>query len=709
MNFDVNTLSFVISLIDLLLVILFLLQYRINKNFSGPGWWMLGFSCTSISFMFLLLQPLMLNDILSIALTDTFFISGGIMIFIGILKFNGKPVRIDLLFILLGVLVILSFVAVFTSYMHHVLIALVTGTLGTLSAVTFWVLINQQNPSIRTSALFIGLVLGVYALILGIWAVNAILSLWQINLIDPDWSRTYGMLATLVIHLFLTAGLIFMINQRLNGEMVSAKANLLVSQKMYETFLNSTTDIAFLKDHELRYRMVNESQLLFFGKERSDLIGKTDFDLMPTEAAELCRASDLETIRSGECLIHIEQAGGRIYETRKFPVRLPDGKTGVGAFIRDITEARRAEEALNEERYLMRALMDSLPDRIYFKDMQSRFIRINKAHAESFGLKVGEEVGKSDFDFFTPEHAQEAFADEQMIIQSGQSLIKEERETWADRPETWVSTIKLPLRNQKGVIIGTCGISRDITANKQAEEEIRMKNRQLETINTEKDKLFSIIAHDLRSPFNALLGLTELMTDETEEITLAQMKGMAATLRKSACLLDTQLGNLLEWSRLQRNVVTANLIKHKLNQVVDAELELFSEVTQHKNICLTNLIPDDIHVSADLQMLHSILRNLLANGIKFTKRGGAVLLTCKNVKDGFVEISIKDSGIGMSQDIRDHLFSLDAPINRRGTDGEPSSGLGLVICKELIEKQGGKIWVESQEGVGSTFFFTLQQ
>ncbi len=429
---------------------------------------------------------------------------------------------------------------------------------------------------------------------------------------------------------------------------------------------------------------------------------------MPEGLADNCHHTDQEVMDSGQTKINYEKVGNSIYETRKFPVQLINGMMGVGAFIRDITEARRAEEDLTREQYLMNALMNNLPDHIYFKDKESRFIRINKAHSESFGLsRPGEELGKTDFDFFTEEHARQAYEDEQAIILSGKPLVQEERETRANRPDTWVSTIKLPLLNHEGTIIGTFGISRDITERKKSEAEIEVKNQQLEQMNAEKDKLFSIIAHDLRSPFNALLGLTELMTDESEMLTLTDMKKLAGMLRKSANSLNNQLGNLLEWSRIQMNVISIDPVLQNLKLAVDTELELFTEAAQQKYIRIFNSISESIQVSTDKQMLHSILRNLLANAIKFTKPGGEVTLAANCMTDDRVEISVSDTGIGMSQDMLGRLFKLSSEVYRKGTEGEPSSGLGLIICKELVEKQGGRIWAESEEGVGSTFRFTL--
>jgi|GEM_PF-2300198 len=705
---DLKTLSIIISLVDFLLALILLVQYRISKNYDGPGWWVLGFASTSLSFTLMLLRGFIGEGDFCIIAGNILFVASGFLIYIGVFKFIGKRLNLK---IPISILLILILAMVYFTCADDRLtlrVALVAGALGVLSLLTFRALIIHKLTVIRFSAIFSGLVLAVYGLILLGWSAEAFMGSPAEALNDPNWYQAFGILVTLIIHVFLAFGLVFMVNQRVRGEMDEAKESMSLSQQMYQTFLDSTEDLIFLKDDKLQYRMTNTAQTAFFGLSEDEIIDKTDFDLMPDDAAEICQATDSEVLTSGLTRIHFETVGDRIFETRKFPVKLISGKIGVGGFIRDITKSRKAAEALDKEQYLMNALMDTLPDHIYFKDTKSRFIRINKAHADSFGLRGSDEaVGKSDFDFYADEHARKAWEDEQNIIKTGDPLFLEEKETWIDQPDTWASTVKLPLRNREGEIVGTFGISRDITGRILAEEEIQQKNRQLEKLVSEKDKLFSIIAHDLRSPFNAFLGLTELMADEEESLSIADMRRMAQTVRKSAYSLNNQLGNLLEWSRIQMDVIAVTPVAQNLRQAAETERELFAEASGQKKVTIINSIPDDIEVCADKQMLHSILRNLLANGIKFTGADGTITIHANRQSDGCVLISVSDTGIGMSEDILNSLFALTKPVYRLGTDGEPSSGLGLIICKELVEKQGGRISAHSTEGNGSTFVFTL--
>jgi PAS domain S-box-containing protein len=494
---------------------------------------------------------------------------------------------------------------------------------------------------------------------------------------------------------------------------------------------------------------------------------------------------------------------------------------------------KQKEHELEKEKILMQALMDNIPDNIYFKDRESRIIRSSKAHANSFHLEDPvDAIGKTDFDFFSEEHASDAFHDEQMIIEKGITISKEEKETWPDRPDTWVSTTKAPLLDHQGSIIGTFGISRDITKRKRAEELLQQseekfrtiienlgegvaivneneefifsnpmaeeifgvkkggliglnlrefmtkaqfqevinqtgqrklgkhskyeneitrsngekrlilvstvpkydssgnfegtvgvfrditqrkndeliiqnQNIELKEINSQKDKLFSIIAHDLRSPFNSFLGLTELMEKELHQMTMGEIQTIAHNMKESATRIYNLLSNLLEWTRMQRGMIEVTPQHFLLNDVAQQCTEALMETALAKSIEITNGIPNDFEVFADPNMLQIIIHNLLTNALKFTPKQGKVTIKASRLNTDEIEISVSDTGIGMKEEMAENLFRIDVNSNRPGTNGEPSTGLGLLLCKEFIEKHHGEIKVTSEVEKGSTFSFTL--
>jgi len=178
-------------------------------------------------------------------------------------------------------------------------------------------------------------------------------------------------------------------------------------------------------------------------------------------------------------------------------------------------------------------------------------------------------------------------------------------------------------------------------------------------------------------------------------------------MRGAASKLYNLLENLLEWSRMQQGLVSFAPEKTQFFQLVEAIKPIASEPAKTKEIELTFDIPVELSVFADSIMVQSVMRNLISNAIKFTPKGGRVSVSAKATIDNGVEFSVHDTGIGMSPAMIDNLFRLDLPTNRKGTEGEPSTGLGLMICKDFIDKHSGKLWVESEEGKGSIFYFTL--
>lgn len=247
----------------------------------------------------------------------------------------------------------------------------------------------------------------------------------------------------------------------------------------------------------------------------------------------------------------------------------------------------------------------------------------------------------------------------------------------------------------------------DISDRKRAEAEVIRKNIELQRVNAEKDRFFSIIAHDLRSPFNGFLGLTELMAESLSGMTFDEIHKMVMMMKNGANNLNQLLGNLLEWSRMERGMFVFAPKSCLLGPRIDQSLSSVRESAAKKRITIDCQIPEDTEVCADDNMIESLFRNLLSNAIKFTASDGQIRITSAPFSKKYIEFRISDTGIGMDKNLIDNLFRLDVNIGRKGTEGELSTGLGLIICKEIIDKHQGKIWVESEEQVGTVFHFTL--
>jgi two-component system, sensor histidine kinase and response regulator len=230
---------------------------------------------------------------------------------------------------------------------------------------------------------------------------------------------------------------------------------------------------------------------------------------------------------------------------------------------------------------------------------------------------------------------------------------------------------------------------------------------ELKMINLTKDKFFSIIAHDLRGPMGGFAGMTELLVEHMQHMTMDEIQENLGLLRDSSNNLFQLLENLLQWARLQQHEISYNPGTLNLQSIANENVKLIEEFAKHKGIKITMDIPGKLNVYADKNMLQTILRNHISNALKFTPVGGNVLLTANAPDDKYVEISVSDSGIGMTQEMIDSLFSLNSQNGRPGTGGEPSTGLGLLLCKEFVEKHGGTIRVESEIDKGSRFRFTV--
>jgi signal transduction histidine kinase len=256
--------------------------------------------------------------------------------------------------------------------------------------------------------------------------------------------------------------------------------------------------------------------------------------------------------------------------------------------------------------------------------------------------------------------------------------------------------------------LNTTNIAQELDINKlkRAELEIKLKNEQLEKLLAEKDKFFSIIAHDLRGPFTGFLGFTDLLKTDINSLPKEELQDLANRMYTSASSLFRMLTNLLEWSMSQRDLTTFNPEKISLNELIKDSLQIFYDVAKNKGIGLKETIPEDIFVSADKAMLNTIIRNLVSNAVKFTNNGGVILVTAK-ISGDMVDIHVADNGIGMNEELVSNLFRIDKKTGRIGTGNEPSTGLGLLLCKEFVEKHKGKISVASDENKGSVFSFSL--
>jgi signal transduction histidine kinase/Tfp pilus assembly protein PilF len=242
---------------------------------------------------------------------------------------------------------------------------------------------------------------------------------------------------------------------------------------------------------------------------------------------------------------------------------------------------------------------------------------------------------------------------------------------------------------------------------KVAHDQLNSQNLELQELNATKDKFFSIISHDLKGPLNSLTSFSSLLINHTESLSKEEIKMFATDFDKSLKNLFSLLENLLEWSRSQTGNIEFIPESFDLAAVMEENKELLKAQAQNKNITLVNESPEKAVITAHKNSVNTVVRNLISNAIKFTPEGGTI--TLKTIRqNGVVVASISDTGVGMSQNVIDRLFRIDSKHSTKGTANEKGTGLGLILCKEFVEKNGGKIWVNSKEGEGSVFCFSLK-
>ncbi len=246
----------------------------------------------------------------------------------------------------------------------------------------------------------------------------------------------------------------------------------------------------------------------------------------------------------------------------------------------------------------------------------------------------------------------------------------------------------------------------EIQRRNRAETELRTLNTQLQESNASKDKFFSIIAHDLRGPFSGFLDITRLMVVNLDTWTPEKVTRMIHQIKDIGENLYALLENLLTWARFQQNAIAYYPENTELHSVVRRNMKLLHSNAEHKQISFKNLVKNQLSVYADGNMLDTVVRNLLSNALKFTEPGGTIQVSATS-EEGQISVSVADTGIGIRERDLPKLFQIDTKFQRFGTADEPGTGLGLVLCKEFIERNGGVLWVQSEVGKGTTFTFSL--
>ena len=442
-----------------------------------------------------------------------------------------------------------------------------------------------------------------------------------------------------------------------------------------------------------------------------------------------------ELITKDDVIIYLEVVCNPIFDSN-------NEISGVAVFVKDITDKRLIELALQESEQRFRKLLNDVPNiavQGYNRDGSINYW--NKASETFFGYNFEEVKGKNIFDLLTPEYLLEKMKrDSEWMFDNRTPMPIEEcdlkrkdgelitvleskayLESLDGTPEMFFIDVDLTKIKKAEIEIKELVhelmeknelVELNLEQKKSLLEQLEITNHKLNDIIIEKDKLFSIIAHDLRSPLSGFMALSKELSDNIEDLSTEQIVEFANSLKNSSENVYLLLENLLKWSQLQRGTIAFVPEIIYLKYIVDNNISVLLSKSVSKDIELVSYINSETHFIADVNMFNVILRNLLSNAIKFTPRLGkieigVVDLDSKYYTNENITIYIKDSGIGIPKDMIEDLFKVNSKNYRNGTENESSSGLGLVLCKEFVAKHNGNIYVESIENIGTTFFVSL--
>ncbi|MDX1930118.1 MAG: response regulator [Pirellulaceae bacterium] len=494
----------------------------------------------------------------------------------------------------------------------------------------------------------------------------------------------------------------------------SAKQVFQQSQARFRSIIDSLGINLLLKDAQGRRIYANKMYLDRRKLKLSDVVGRTDHDLFSKEVADRYAEDDLHVLATGAVLHKFEEnidanGNGNWIEIVKGPLLNAEGRvSGVQILFWDASDRKQAEIALERERYLLHALLDNIPDSIYFKDKESRFVRISRSMAEKFHIaEPATIIGKTDADIFTSQHADQARSDELEIMRTGQPVVAlVERETWKDHADTWCSTTKMPLRDSVGNVVGTFGVSRDITELKLIEAELRVARDQADRANQSKSEFLANMSHEIRTPMSGVIGMAELLSETQLD---DQQRSFLTMMQQSANSLLRILNDILDFSKIEAGKLEVEEFPFDLRSCIGHAVKSQAARASQKSLELLLKIDADVpdYVLGDPGRLSQVVMNLVGNGIKFTDSGEVSVRVSKGREQGWLHFSVRDTGIGIAQDQQAAIFEAFTQADASTTRRFGGTGLGLAISSQLISIMGGGIRVESELGAGATFHFEL--
>ncbi len=708
MNIDIHTLAIVLSFLMTAHALAYFVHSKMNKTHEGLKWWTVGSMIMAIGFIFNFLRDAPKIGQFSILAYNAFFILGLYFIYKGVLWVLHKHEK-SYWFIGLFVTFCLSiFYFTYVDESLPVRVGLISFVIGILTLLIAVRLFLNQNQV--TSALTFQL--GSVFLLLSIFFLARILAPF-IEPVDNMFSSSIIQSSTYIIVLiastFWTFGFIILVNQQLNEQIREDNKNM-------ELIFNTSPDsvlITRLNDGKIVSANDGFAKLTGFPKE--EVIGKSTTEVeiwkFPEDRQQLTHALREKGYCENIEIVFQRKNKSTFTALLSAQIIYLQDVPHIITVTRDISDRKMVEQEIQIAKMRMENIIDGTSVGTWEWNVQTGKTIFNNYWAEMLGYRLEElePITINTWEKLT--HPDDLKKAEKIISKhfSGdlpyydcELRMKHKNGNWV-----WIQDRgRVVTRTSNGKPLMMFGMHNLITERKENEEKIRLQNRELQKINAEKDKFFSIIAHDLKSPFNSIVGFSELLKENANTKNYEPTAKYAEIILQSSKRAMELLTNLMEWSRSQTGRLDFNPVHFEMISLVHDIVLLYSDSADQKSIAINLDLPSHAPVLADKEMISTVLRNLLSNAIKFTNNQGRILIQVKNEQHQLL-VSVIDNGIGIPKEAIENIFRIDSKYTTSGTQNEKGTGLGLILCKDFIQKHNGKIWVESEQEKGSIFSFII--
>ncbi|HUW07657.1 MAG TPA: PAS domain-containing sensor histidine kinase [Williamwhitmania sp.] len=610
--------------------------------------------------------------------------------------------------VLLGSLLTIYWFARFRDIMEPLKIPIVV--VSFLGIFTIWVFdggINSPDMMIALVVLMLALLIVPYRVkkyVISLF-IALIVVVYLIQLLRPDLivkipSETFHWFDNFLTALYSSL-FIFLIIRFVHRHYTNERQRAEVLLSKFRSYVESAPDGVFVINAAGFYVDVNMAAC--------ELLGYSREEILTMHASQM---SIQENSRGFKVAIFALQTTGKY--SRELTLLRKDGSTFTGelsavkidenqylGFVKDVTEQKQAEREIT----MLANALKSISDCVSITDTENNIIFVNESFIKTYGYTEDELEGKH-ISMITSPNNSSTIVDEILVATLSGGWKGELLNVRKDGSEFTVSLSTSIVYDENYAPIALIGVSSDITKLKQEQDELVNLNNQLRELNADKDRFLSILAHDLKTPFNSLIGFSELLLNNIDNYDKYTIKSQVKIINETAKSTFGLLEDTLLWARAQSGKLPFNPQKVNFLDICSEVVESLKRAADAKNINIKQFAEENFTLFADVEMLKTVLRNLISNAIKFTNSGGDITLYAVS-SGGEVVINVSDNGVGIKPAEIANLFDTSTFSSTTGTAGEKGTGLGLLLCKDFVEKNSGHIWVESEEGRGTIFKFTM--